>query len=376
MAIAVDAGPAVLAATDSGNVNVPTVTVTICAPGTTTCQTIDHIIVDTGSVGLRIEHEVLTPDMLAALPKEMSGGNGVAECYQYVDGYVFGSVRKADFTIGGENVANMNMMVIADDGVYGTVPGSCSSSGGSEHDSVADFGANGIIGIGLGAIDCGSFCSTSSSTNDYYTCPTAGGCTSLHPANSLQVYNPVALMSGDNNGVIVDLPAAAGFGQSATTGTLTFGIGTRSNNQLTAANLLTTDDYGQITATYNGTALDKSFIDSGTNFYSFSDSAITQCTGAIKGFYCPTSTLSLSALLTGGNGHSATINFHVDNTTTIAATDFYVLPGLGGDPNAFDSLHPISDSFDVGLPFFYGRRVFVAIAGRNAGGTAGPYWAF
>ncbi len=53
-----------------------------------------------------------------------------------------------------------------------------------------------------------------------------------------------------------------------------------------------------------------------------------------------------------------------------------MLPGLGGDPNGFDDLQPYTNSFDFGLPFFYGRKVYTAIAGRNAGGTVGPYVAF
>ena len=55
--LVVDAGP------DPQNVpvvNVPFVTITICVPGTQTCQTIDHVAVDTGSSGLRIVSSVLS----------------------------------------------------------------------------------------------------------------------------------------------------------------------------------------------------------------------------------------------------------------------------------------------------------------------------
>ena len=46
--IVVDAGP-------TGNyANGAFATVTVCAPGTSSCQTIDHVLVDTGSVGLRL----------------------------------------------------------------------------------------------------------------------------------------------------------------------------------------------------------------------------------------------------------------------------------------------------------------------------------
>src|SRR5450631_2320469 len=48
--IAVDGGPTVNGVS-VGYPNGAYATVTVCTPGTTTCQTIDHVLVDTGSVG-------------------------------------------------------------------------------------------------------------------------------------------------------------------------------------------------------------------------------------------------------------------------------------------------------------------------------------
>src|ERR1035441_6993159 len=39
--------------------NKPTVSVTVCTPGTANCQTIDNILLDTGSYGLRIFKQTL-----------------------------------------------------------------------------------------------------------------------------------------------------------------------------------------------------------------------------------------------------------------------------------------------------------------------------
>lgn len=48
--IVVDGGP-----TGAINANVPYVTVTLCAHGSTTnCQTLSHVLLDTGSVGFRV----------------------------------------------------------------------------------------------------------------------------------------------------------------------------------------------------------------------------------------------------------------------------------------------------------------------------------
>ena len=61
--VVVDAGPPGVHA-----INGPYVSVTLCAPGTTNCQTIDHLLVDTGASGVRVLASVLQPALLAALP--------------------------------------------------------------------------------------------------------------------------------------------------------------------------------------------------------------------------------------------------------------------------------------------------------------------
>ncbi|MGA7321505.1 MAG: DUF3443 family protein, partial [Candidatus Sulfotelmatobacter sp.] len=64
--------------------------VTVCVPGTTTCQTIDGVLVDTGSSGLRILSSALT----LSLPQQnASDGNPVVECLPFVSGYTWGPVQ-------------------------------------------------------------------------------------------------------------------------------------------------------------------------------------------------------------------------------------------------------------------------------------------
>src|SRR5512140_3313018 len=54
LTISVDAGPA-------NGVNLPFVSVTVCAPGApASCQIVDHVLLDTASVGLRIVASVLS----------------------------------------------------------------------------------------------------------------------------------------------------------------------------------------------------------------------------------------------------------------------------------------------------------------------------
>ncbi len=101
-AVAVDSGPSGIAGTSNPAVNTLYTTITVCVPGTSTCQQIDHIQVDTGSSGLRIISTVLT----LSLPlKEDSNGNAIAECVHFVDGSSWGPLRQADIKIAGESAS-------------------------------------------------------------------------------------------------------------------------------------------------------------------------------------------------------------------------------------------------------------------------------
>jgi len=55
--------------TQFAGINIAYTNIKICPVGSqTNCQVIDHVIVDTGSVGLRIGYSALNPDLLAAMP--------------------------------------------------------------------------------------------------------------------------------------------------------------------------------------------------------------------------------------------------------------------------------------------------------------------
>jgi Protein of unknown function (DUF3443) len=78
-------------------------------------------------------------------------------------------------------------------------------------DDLASLRANGILGVGIFAQDCGSACTTRGASNPgvYYTCP-ASGCQVTTESLSDQVQNPVPLFAADNNGVIIELPSVSG----------------------------------------------------------------------------------------------------------------------------------------------------------------------
>lgn len=388
--IVVDAGPAALnigpkryTADDS-----PFVSVTLCVPGTTTCQTIDHVLLDTGSVGLRIAQSALSAELQAGLPQQIDpGGNPVGECYGFVDGYTFGSVRQADFQIGGEKVANMPLQVIGDVGRFAGVPSQCSSGGGSNMVTVQDLGANGILGVGTTTTDCGTNCAITGGTAaaGYYDCPPTGcgavvARAAVAAAPFEQLPNPVAAMAVDNNGTMISLPAVPYPGAPSVTGTIIFGIATQTNNGLGTATVLATSSSrsasgpGLLTVAYRGQNLTDSFIDSGSNGYYFVDASIPQCTEAyLTGFYCPPSPLTLSLLIQGRNGLSIARALLLYSARDVFRVDNAAVPGVGGNPEAVAKFMPYPHSFDLGLPFYFGRSIYTAIEGRNAGGSVGPY---
>ena len=392
--VTVDAGPAGLNSGPNGYIgtNFPYVTVTVCAPGSATnCQVIDHVEVDTGSVGLRILAPVLNSSLLAALPMQLdTQGNPVGECFGFVDSYMFGSVRSADVSVGGEKVAAMPFQAVADTGAFATVPSQCSSGAGTNLNSVNAAGENGILGVGVTTTDCGNLCQTPGgySAAIYYDCPSSGCGAIISRASSAQapfqqLPNFAAALGVDNNGIMISLPMPDPAGSISVTGTLYFGIDTQTNNSLGNATVLTATPSssnlgaGFITVVYNGNALPDSYIDSGTNLYLFTTSTIADCGGQNAGYYCPTSDVSVNATLQGGSG-SAPVVLTVENAATLLATNNSALPGLAGDPQQFPGggLTTLSNSFALGLPFFFGRNVYFGIEGTTAGAATGPFFAF
>jgi hypothetical protein len=370
LAVSVSGGPAGLA---GPAVNTLYTTVTVCVPGSTTeCQSIDNVQVDTQSYGLRILASVLTLSLPVTTD---SGGNALVECTQFVDGYSWGPVASADLQITGETASSVPIQVIGSSN-FTVVPAACSSTGSAE-DTVAEFGANGILGIGNFAQDCGEYCATTVDNGDYYACTASACAPSAVPLTS-QVSNPVPLFAVDNNGTIIDLPAVAESGAATVTGSLIFGIDTESNNVSGSETVLavqgsTDDSPGDFTTVFNGASLVDSFIDSGSNGLFFNDSAIAACTSSdFTGFYCPASAVGLSATLTGVNNLSTTVDFTIDNAQTQADANstFTAFATLGG---TFSSS---TTSFDWGLPFFYGRRVANAMEGVTTTVGTGPYVAF
>jgi hypothetical protein len=338
------------------NVNIPYVSVRVCAPGTTDCRTIDNILVDTGSTGLRLVSSVMSG---LALPAQTTPGSAVTlECAQFLSFVTWGPVKLADIYLGSKKAPAVPLQVVADP-AYPVVPSGCSAAG-PVASGVGDIHANGILGIGVFVND----------GQRYYNCaPTTpqSRCTTSLPV-AQQVQNPVAALDSDNNGVVLQLPAIAAAGAREISGSLILGVGTRDNNQLGNALVVQTDSRGYFSTTYKGVTLTNSFMDSGSNGLYFADAGLADCSGTLSGFYCPAATQNLSATVRLVNGNAQTINFSVANGSSLLASPNFAYNNLGGT---------LADvTFDWGLPFYFGRRVFSVIEGRNSVAGVGPLVAY
>ncbi len=352
--------------------NKPCVSVTVC-DNSNNCKTINDILLDTGSYGLRVFSSVLNASPALSLTSVTSGSNSVAECVTYGDGSKqWGPVKVAKVKLGGESAVTVPIQVIdstyADGGTTAHCTGAMSSPSGS---------FNGILGLGLFQYDCGNGCAPgigSANNGSYYACngSTCSGGTTVLLAN--QVQNPVALLGTDNNGVIIELPDIDPYGAASVNGYLILGIGTQSNNQPSSDIRTFTADtgFGEFVTTYNGTD-HGSFIDSGSNSYAFPNngSILPNCS-TYTGWFCPVNPTKLTAITTGVNGTSGSIDFNILNFETFAA-----------DPVAYASKTiaattgtNLSGLFDWGLPFYFGRNVYHGITGKTSTLGSGPYWGY
>jgi hypothetical protein len=357
-------------------VNKPCVSVTICNVDRSVCQTVNDLLLDTGSYGLRVFSSAI-PN-LTLTPVAAKQGGALTECAKFGGGTsTWGPIEQASVTLGNEPAVTVPIQVINES--FGSVPNSCTNP----YASVSAAGFNGILGIGLFAEDCGSSCVWNSvavpNTNNgiYFSCTggntgsgtgsvscTGGSTTSM----SNQVQNPVSSLPTDNNGVILELPSISTSGTSNVNGYLIFGIGTESNNQPTAVTRLSADTDANLVTQYNG-ANYSGFLDSGSNglFFTAPTGTMPECSG--YSWLCPTSTQTLNLVNVGSDGNnSVSTTVYVANANTLFDSGNAALNDLGGYSNGM---------FDFGLPFYFGRNVYLVIDGKTstALGT-GPAWAY
>lgn len=408
---------------DEGYMNKPCASITICQPGTNNCQTVSDILVDTGSYGLRVFPSGTNADGSSynlsslGLSSVTQSGLPVADCAQFLDGSaLWGPVVRADVILvsGGERASSIPIELI-NASFGGTVPTDCDS--GQAAATAVDAGFNGIMGVGLWAQDCGIDCDPaynssvtatgiSASYYPYYTCG-GSGCSQALVSVANQVVNPVSAFPVNNNGLIFELPSISTSGVTSVNGTIILGIGTggNSNNQLSgAAHVYTADENAYFSTIFNGVTYSDSsgssvygsFIDSGSNSFLFEPpSGISCCEQDTNGNVLSTliscSSTSSSGWICSPYSGSATnegVSFSTGSPTgsgvavSFSVDDFFTSESSGN--MAFSNIAAADVSsgsnpgtFDFGLPFFFGKNIYVGFQ-KSSGTTleTQPYWAY
>ncbi len=360
------------AANSNGYINKPCVSVTICDLSGTNCTTINDILLDTGSFGLRVFNSVIqsqNPALASALTPIQHNGAAISECVNFLDNSAdWGSVALAKVTLAGEDPVTVPIQVIDS-----TLPGASKNCANADSSPVV-AGFNGILGVGVFAQDCGFNCSAGDGL--YFTCSGAQ-CTGYGPTLAEQVTNPVSALAQDNNGVIIELPSLVQGGQASVDGYVILGIGTQANNMPGNVQTYAADPQtGQFLTSFGGQNYPASFLDSGSNTLAFQPSPamaakLPDCGSNGPGYFCPTDTIQFSGTTMAFDGsNSSEMPFLVGNALTLANTGNMVFMEIA------DNLHDGGLSFDWGLPFFYGRNIYVGIEGKSSPLAAGTYWAY
>ena len=340
--------------------NKPCLSVTVCTPGTSACQTINDILLDTGSFGLRIFSQALSISLL----QETIGSGSLAECVQFGDGSSeWGPVKMASVILGNEPAVEVPIHVV--DSTFGTLPVACRNA----EPSPSSSGFNGILGVGLFIQDCGSTCANIVRNGMYYSCSGAN-CAETNVPLSNQVQNPVALLPQDNNGVIIRLPSVPLGGLPFVNGSLVLGIGTQFNNTPSGITTYKANQSAEFITNFNGIPY-QSFIDTGSNglfFVSPLTGLLPPCRSPNSDWFCPSAETSLTAINMGASGSSSgLVSFFIGNLVSLTNSSNRVFSEIGGSS---------AGSFDWGLPFYFGRDIFVGFEGTNSILGTGPYWAY
>lgn len=374
----VDEGP------DKKGVNRLFTSVTICQPGSTLqCQTIDHVLVDTGSVGLRLLAAEVSEELRLRVAKNTEG-NALLGCAKFLDGsFAWGPLALADVKLAGLTAANTPIQLVGHP-AYGLFQNQCSTWGDSIN-TAADLGANGILGVGLSKQDCGRACEPLARPNaangKYFVCKDAA-CTSVTGttlASDQQLQQVVARFATDNNGFAIQMDSVPQAGAAITKGKMIFGLGTRANNQYPTLQVLATNSNGLFNGELSGSNdlaglyFPSTFLDTGSNGIYF-DTYLPRC-GLVNyiDFYCPPADVNFNVLLGNAAAARSAQRFTLGNAFALFRSGNSALPTLGGILNAPGLL-------DLGLPFFYGKTVLIGIDGMPASGVGnraatGPFYA-
>ncbi len=335
--------------------------ITVCQPGTPRCATIEDVMIDTGSTGLRLESSAV-PTWLRLPPFLGPGGRPLAECVRFVHDTAWGTLNRADVRLGGLTARGLPLQVVDDQG--GSQPPACPRS------DVRPT-SNGTLGVGQHLFDCQGACEQRAEAPGVFVRDDTG----WSPIEGVvepryRLPNPVSYLPGHDNGIVIDLGSPPNGGAREITGTLTFGVGVVAGDGVGTAGILHLDASGRFTTMLGGRSYPSSYIDSGTETYVLSDDGLPRCRD-MAWAYCAEPRRTLDAEMVGADGGKIMTRFSVGSYR--ASRERHA----GASDDVAEVAEPQSTAFVWGAPFFLGRRISLVIDGRSipsAPGLVGPFY--
>ena len=320
--------------------NIAYTNVKICAPGNkANCQVIDHVQIDTGSVGLRIASSAVNRSLLQAMPYVPTSGLQIlTNCVVFgsLDS-LYGPVQTADVYIADKFARNVPLQIF---GQNLTPPHGCGSTF-SPPQGVSQFGANGLLGVALGL----------SEPETFYSCNNDGS--SCEPGPSTTTPNLVSKFQNDNNGVTIALNAVPSSAAVPVQGFLILGVGTQADNTPPEGTVPLQADpsSGRINLHIGNTTV-PALIDSGTSLLLINDPSLS-----------PSDTVRLGLSSYNATTPAYTVDFTVGDADTLMN-------------NAVIAYHAAADGGVglpiLGLPLFFGRTMYFVFDGQQSPLGTGP----
>ncbi len=230
--------------------------------------------------------------------------------------------------------------------------------------SPEDFGVNGILGVAPFIND---------EVSEYFSCNTSS-CSTQSIESNKKLANPIAFLAESYaNGVTFKFPTLGSNGATGAIGYAVFGVDTNSDNTFESSiniypiNIGTTCElFICMYTTLLNTFIQYGFLDTGSNFFYFDDSNINNN----NGYYNPNPTLTLYPINTAESNNKVATNINIANLDSlIYSTNNTAFSNIGATIG-FDGF------LDYGLPFFFGKTVYICFNGKSCNGINGPYWAF
>lgn len=347
----------------TNSINTPVTSVTICN-NNNKCQTINNILIDTGSVGLRIESSVIDSDLRDSLlqsPVVTNDGESITQCMLFGGGYAYGSVVNAASVKIGSLYTQQIPIQLVDNNTL-NVPTSCKEKGMPIN--LPSVGINGTLGIGPISTPLPNYAQivyavAADGIPVEVISPVGEGIPTLE-------VNTFAYLNKHSNGVIFKLPNLSTPSESPISGYLILGIDTANNNQVSTNTIKLLGNpntgWGGFISTASSNPNEaysnvEAMFDSGAALLNFMNVGIQTCdpmTGLID-LYCPSSSpFALQVML--GNYNSTQnanlpLNLTLVNYLGDAIFSSVIIPSLGLFMTA---------NFDVyGIPAFLGKTIYV-----------------